>query len=1517
MADPASTRAPEKNKEVHSQAFNEYLPLVESVNSSTGTLTLLQPLVKLAGINKSIDLELNLVYSANSRSILNFPPGWALDISYILQGTTLFSRGRSYIIDHDWADQHGYRSGLKYINDRGIKFESVDLGSLRYRMTYADGSADSFDNVGKLLKRTDRFGNSNSYSYLYPDRDIIDNYLADVTDSFGQKIKFSYEAGRGIDIVLPNNSSTVVTYTSQGVVSVADPENNRTQFIYSDFAGETVVSQILYPTGLQSLIEYVGIPYATAQGPGVFPAVKLLTHRDPDANVSEQTLYNYGVAGGYTFTGYAGGYLLSSGADGLVDSNNNAYIYIVSIQKNDASGQVLSSKLIYRNYLHLPIIEDDLLVKDHSSSNGHRVSYVYDISADAHARSTNYDKPVEVTSSAWSDPAKDYVPLNRTRQTYDLFGQVLKSEKATYDVSKKSFVARLQVANVYKVASWGGEMPSQSDSTDVLSGCVKQTVYALTADEKNVASESIGYKAAEDPGVGAWKIKTYTYDQAGRMVSKKLEWAKGARADDGLLSTSETYAYVYDESSHQYQITTTNFLKHPTVAVYDRSLPNSPLVRSISALNHITSYKFDLLGRMVERTDPKGNLKRFEYYLHAANGSNRIAEFDPTGYTKVTYFDALHRSIKVLDNGDPTAQASAGVSRLLNQTAYDCLGKKSQEIDRFGVIKTYEYDSYGRCVKYVDELGNINEWMYDGSQSRASQTVNGVVRVELEQDGFGRECARTIRSRDASDATKVKRFEYDAFDRRTKVTIAANAPSKSSESTPLQELTLIYNPDDKATTKKLVAGTESVVQFEERFDYDLNNNVTQSRSVTKYPDGRSYERSGERHEFDALGSLLSITNKAGQVESYTYDADRRQVTRRRYDNTEFHCEYDKDDKLERMSWTDNQTLRSLSYTFNPVNLLTSVCDENGNTISYTYNLDGSLSSIAYPGNIVQAYGRDQYSRLSEHRDCSGTVTTYTYYDNGPGKGLPGSVRQGTNSVDYKYSTTVDSVRAAGLLLEERVSGNKSMDRTYEYDGFTLLCTTIIGNGPDTWLNEKSEYDGLGRLAGLTKSSTVSGDRSVNYVRRFNYDGKDQLVAAETTYRDGGTEAIKYTYDGNNNVLSQEVGGSIDHYAYNDLDQLLGAGVSYDTNGRMLTDGGGNHYRYNQLDQLITAEPNGGGSIDYGYHPDGLLWSRGEVGTVFEFYYDDKVVNAVSARQSGSKDRTWTQFLMSRKSRLVACEGNRDFLYYLESRGSTSLVVAGASTVALDYEPFGALKAGGQIPAALNAGKFFTWNQEYADPRTGLVYLRSRFYNPKLMSFMSMDSYAVSNRYAFANGDPINNVDPTGHASASVIGGAVATILIGLAQVLLVILAAFFPPAEAGVAGEIAATSAATSATLSAAQIAGKVLLVFGGIMTALSGGFTIGVAVNKKREDDFNIVIAVFNWVAVVATLAGSVFEGFATFRTIGSVLKKLVTAEGGETGSVATSDASQTASELTVKNNPLFQPSGKGVDNPLFRETL
>jgi len=96
-----------------------------------------------------------------------------------------------------------------------------------------------------------------------------------------------------------------------------------------------------------------------------------------------------------------------------------------------------------------------------------------------------------------------------------------------------------------------------------------------------------------------------------------------------------------------------------------------------------------------------------------------------------------------------------------------------------------------------------------------------------------------------------------------------------------------------------------------------------------------------------------------------------------------------------------------------------------------------------------------------------------------------------------------------------------------------------------------------------------------------------------------------------------------------------------------------------------------------------------------------------------------------------------------------------------YEPFGEPKAAGKL--LLNRHKEellhvpFGFTGEAHDFYSGFIYLRARYYDPGVGSFISRDSYLgdllrplSQNRYTYVENNPINYIDPSGHET--VFGG---------------------------------------------------------------------------------------------------------------------------------------------------------------------
>ena len=91
---------------------------------------------------------------------------------------------------------------------------------------------------------------------------------------------------------------------------------------------------------------------------------------------------------------------------------------------------------------------------------------------------------------------------------------------------------------------------------------------------------------------------------------------------------------------------------------------------------------------------------------------------------------------------------------------------------------------------------------------------------------------------------------------------------------------------------------------------------------------------------------------------------------------------------------------------------------------------------------------------------------------------------------------------------------------------------------------------------------------------------------------------------------------------------------------------------------------------------------------------------------------------------------------------------------------------------------FQYDGYYYDSESGLYYLNARYYSPTLMQFISMDSYDLANRYAYCDGNPIGNEDPTGHNCVADVLGAVGLLTAAL-QIATLCVAGFLAKIAVG------------------------------------------------------------------------------------------------------------------------------------------
>ena len=116
--------------------------------------------------------------------------------------------------------------------------------------------------------------------------------------------------------------------------------------------------------------------------------------------------------------------------------------------------------------------------------------------------------------------------------------------------------------------------------------------------------------------------------------------------------------------------------------------------------------------------------------------------------------------------------------------------------------------------------------------------------------------------------------------------------------------------------------------------------------------------------------------------------------------------------------------------------------------------------------------------------------------------------------------------------------------------------------------------------------------------------------------------------------------------------------------------------------------------------------------------------------------------------------NNTLNYLYDGRGSVTELVNGDGQVTgkNDYEAFGITDHVGYLGnVGIHYENYYGYNGENYNERSGLQYLRARYYEPETGTFLTRDSYLGNimnplsqNRYSYAENNPIMNVDPSGH-----------------------------------------------------------------------------------------------------------------------------------------------------------------------------
>ncbi len=1346
-----------------SQAYNHLQRMHASVNTATGTFHLAYPLLKTTGVHNPFTIK--LTYQFNADGMFGFPKGWRLDLDHI--NGNVAEIGGQWLIDPLWHDETLFASGLKYCNQHGSQFQDKveeelvpgeDSLYYRYRSQHKDGVFKYFSRQGLLILQEDRFGNKVTFEYEQPVNSIATAKLAAVIDNYGNRYTFRYAPG-SLTVHYPDARQQTVYFNQKGVTTIVNPLKQRFDIKYTNHNGQNLIKTIASPSGLISQLSYSTIPVNTEYGVGTLPVVTAYIQSDAaDQKIHNETYYNYTQETNYT--GYPS-YSMSHSGDGLMDSNDEKYRYKVDVEQIDSSQDTpqIHHTVYYYNYLHLPVeirtLKDD---KDFLKTN-----YTYEINPFKYSRSTNYDKPASIVHSTWSEKAGEYILSNRVDERYDLFGNKTHESHWVFDRPKNSWLLLKSADHKYYTAYYS--LLAESIHKDLVSGTSIKEAYYLSPAKKTHSSK-LTYGMKKDKRWQPWQQQFYCHDHLGRVVSGELKWL--AKGMPGVQRTHKKTHYHFDKNTGALTTQHVSSLGRVTQTIVDTR--NHQVQAKISPKGEKVAFRYNALGQIIERIDEEGHIHKVHHYSYAQDGLNARVIESPLGYKKRYTMDASARPVMGEEWVD-------GQYRKMGEKTFNAFGKVIISKDKLGNITTYQYDDQMRLIEQVDPWLNKQQFVYDDEKLTSYTLINGKKNQQEEQTPWSLTTKKTYfpLSKAKLNAVEVS-TKKDAFGRiLSKESVLLDTQPKARHSA----IRNSYEYDIGHNRIKVVTQGYGGLSLTKTIKYDLFKNQY-STVKTQDDNGRLNIHRGYTYVYNTdnkLERVISPEFDNGQrfVTKHRYDKNGREVEREFADGHIIRHQYTPKGFLKSSCWNRHDKVFQVSHEHNADGLLTKATDSDGQELHYQYDLKGNLTRRIYPDKQQQDYEYDQYNRLVRQKNVGNRVLTYHYDDKD--KGLLSAIKSDAHQVRFTYGKSDNGFQGALLAIERDIAGTGKTKEAFTYGpyGRVIASTVTTASAPSkdnvlvesdkSLLSREYEFLPRGELIKQTTRSINADNQPVTNSTCYRYDGLIRLTEEEHRQEENNkpvhaaNKEISYQYDGNNNLIKEQrtEGGTtqVIHRHYNEVDQLKTIKkelsgeeltIQHDNNGKIVVDHQGNRYNYDGRGVLLSvSDTQGNCLVRFSYWPDGLLahTSDGKMSQRFYYHMNGQV-------QTVGKNKTLHDYVRYGNKFLGTLKGNNGEQLFTSNRSTGARLwvdETGKQAVnVFKYEGYGQT----QNPVEEDSGSStdFLWNQEFRDKKTGLVYLRHRFYHPELRRFIKRDDQKIDNLYAYAAANPIAFVDPLGHNAVS-------------------------------------------------------------------------------------------------------------------------------------------------------------------------
>ncbi|HTR51677.1 MAG TPA: RHS repeat-associated core domain-containing protein [Kofleriaceae bacterium] len=867
-------------------------------------------------------------------------------------------------------------------------------------------------------------------------------------------------------------------------------------------------------------------------------------------------------------------------------------------------------------------------------------------------------------------------------------------------------------------------------------------------------------------------------------------------------------------------------------------------------------------GLLTALTEPRGDVHRFSY---DANG-RLTSDANPSGLVKTLAGDAT--GVTMTAAGGTTTHVSASSDGTTTTRTY---------VDAAGLMSTFQNTPQGLTVTTPTQTLTAT---YAGDP-RFGMFAPYAATMTVDHGGYQ---MQIVHGRQVTLADQTNPLSVQQVVDTTSVN--GNAPTVTT-----------YDAATRTrTTVSPMGRTRSVT-------LDAPGRVIAAQLGSHAPVAYSYDASGRvaaiaagprtyALHYDAAGRIAAVVDPSGNATALAHDLAGRAIGVTLPDGTNIATTYDANGNLLAVG----QHVR----TFGPGDQL-ATDTANGVTAAASYDKDGRLVAVVRPDGVAATIGYDAAGRVATlayggdvrtfgHDAATGQVTTASSAAETIAFGYVGGLRTQTtfsgavegyaiHYLDNDFATTELALSGATISFERDGDGlvTNAGDLAISRDGNGAVTSTELGGVSDTWT-----YDAYGDPA----SYVATGPTGTIYQAQLARDANGRIVQRTETVA-GVHHVDQFAYDARGRLLSQTRDGAVaGSWTWSAAGERTSGGAaydaSYDANGAVVarTVGGATStYAYDATGALATATTPTA-TIAYTTDPLGRRLERFKNGKPTAGYiYDDDDLHPVEQVDPVQSVVT-SVFVYGARHDVpdYMLRGGHRYRIVSDVRGSVRLVIdadSGAIAQQLDYDAFGAVIADsnpGFQPFGFSGGLY--------DPDTGLVHFGAREYDPASGRFLTLDPSGLEgglDPYLYANGDPINCVDPTGHFWQFVASIAVGAAIEGGLELVHQVAAGgcidWGKVGKAALDGAIdGAVEAATTWTLGLAPVAADIILTAGTTEVASAEVLAEGMFLEKALPEAYENYSQLSTAVEVIGSLAES--AGIAAGRLYNAITSYVASSE-------------------------------------------